>query len=220
MKKVDRKYKVCVIIMIIMVVICLTLYFLVFHTVGFNNQEAWSNFGSFFSGFLMPILTSINIFVFITLTSEIEQDRKCKKEQELQIQKEMQLMSLRFEEVKNLNNALTEVFNNNTQSCWGTPTTIDRALKCISNFHNYLGTLFPITLKRQSVFDFVLWELEEELMILSREGKDSVYALEKENLIKFKKLKYDLINALYALSSDKQENWPKETYDYLNIKQN
>lgn len=220
MKKTDRKYKACIAIMVITTVICLTLYFFVFHTGFSDNQEDWGYFGSYFSGILMPILTGINVFVFITLTKEIEQERELKKEQELQIQKEMHLMSLRFEEVKNLNNALTAVFNNNTQTCTGTPPTVDRALKCISNFHGYLGTLFPISFKRQSVFDFVIWELEEELMILSREGKDSVYALEKENLIKFIKLKYDLINALYALSSDKQENWPKETYDYLNIKQN
>ena len=61
----------------------LFLYFICFHD-GFSfDQSDWGNFGSFFSGVLIPILTIINIYVFISLTKEIEAQRVQREKEQI-----------------------------------------------------------------------------------------------------------------------------------------
>ena len=47
------------------------LYWSVFRFGLSTQMSDWGNFGSYFSGLIMPILTAINITVFVKMTKEI-----------------------------------------------------------------------------------------------------------------------------------------------------
>ena len=76
--KTDRRVKIACYIAIFVSVILIILYFVFFHYGFSNDSNSWSNFGDYFNGVLTPILTVVNIYVFIRLTtviSEIESKR-------------------------------------------------------------------------------------------------------------------------------------------------
>ena len=54
-------------------VIVLALYFIIFHSGFSNDSSSWSDFGDYCNGIITPILTAVNIFVFIRLTSKISE---------------------------------------------------------------------------------------------------------------------------------------------------
>ena len=69
--KTDRRVKIACYIAISISVILIVPYFIFFHY-GFSNESnSWSNFGDYFNGVLSPILTAVNIYVFIRLTTTI-----------------------------------------------------------------------------------------------------------------------------------------------------
>ena len=221
------KYDICIYIGVLSAVLLIFVYFLWFRDGISRNTADWSNFGAYYSGALMPILTGLNIYVFIKLTREIELERRNReneqaqnREIELQRQREMQMAELRFEEVKNLNNVLEATFKSITKCETEIPPTITKASKTISSFMYNFGTLFQVDEKRYHIFQMCLIEIDTELLCLQRDGWDSMYALSKEDIKKMHHLKDELIRSLYAITFGKEEKWSKETYDYLNIKQN
>ena len=69
--KTDRRVKIACYIAISISAILIALYFIFFHY-GFSKESnSWSNFGDYFNGVLSPILTAVNIYVFIRLTTTI-----------------------------------------------------------------------------------------------------------------------------------------------------
>lgn len=54
-------------------VIVLALYFIIFHFGFSNDSSSWSDFGDYCNGIITPILTAVNIYVFIRLTSRISE---------------------------------------------------------------------------------------------------------------------------------------------------
>lgn len=54
-------------------VIVLALYFIIFHFGFSNDSSSWSDFGDYCNGIITPILTAVNIYVFIRLTSKISE---------------------------------------------------------------------------------------------------------------------------------------------------
>lgn len=90
--------------------IVVVLYFYQFHNGLSNNAGDWANFGDYLNGVLTPILTIINIWVFVKLTQVISKSEQNQKEAELSYQKKLLLMQLRQNEFDKfstiLNNAL------------------------------------------------------------------------------------------------------------------
>lgn len=69
----DKNIKNVCIGAIIASAILLSFYFASFHSGFSNDSSAWSNFGDYCNGILTPILTAVNIYVFIRLTSKISE---------------------------------------------------------------------------------------------------------------------------------------------------
>ena len=69
--KTDRRVKIACYIALSISALLIVPYFIFFHY-GFSNESnSWSNFGDYFNGVLSPILTAVNIYVFIRLTTTI-----------------------------------------------------------------------------------------------------------------------------------------------------
>lgn len=77
----------------------LALYWSVFRCGLSPNAVDWGSFGSYFSGLLLPILTAINILVFVKMTKEISliDDKRAKSA--INAQKEITLMQFRKSEI-------------------------------------------------------------------------------------------------------------------------
>lgn len=77
----DRRIKNACYIAISFSVVLIVPYFVFFHYGFSNDSNSWSNFGDYFNGVLSPILTAVNIYVFIRLTTTIS-DIESKRAQE------------------------------------------------------------------------------------------------------------------------------------------
>lgn len=84
----------------ILMVAALALYWSVFRCGLSTNTVDWGSFGSYFSGLLLPILTAINILVFVKMTKEISliDDKRAKSA--INSQKEITLMQFRKKEIE------------------------------------------------------------------------------------------------------------------------
>ena len=116
-------------------VIVLALYFIIFHFGFSNDSSSWSDFGDYCNGIITPILTAVNIYVFIRLTSrisEIESNRaqeilnqeknhfdnelkqsKLLFEKEKAHEKELLLMQLRKQELDVFIKQTNRIFDHN-----------------------------------------------------------------------------------------------------------
>lgn len=75
------------------------LYFYTFHGRISDDSYVWSNFGNYINGLLTPLLTIINIAVFIELTIAIYQLEEQRSEKALENEREVLLMQLRKQEI-------------------------------------------------------------------------------------------------------------------------
>ena len=75
------------------------LYFYTFHGRISDDSSVWSNFGNYINGLLTPLLTIINIAVFIELTIAIYQLEEQRSEKALENEREVLLMQLRKQEI-------------------------------------------------------------------------------------------------------------------------
>ena len=88
--------------------IVLGMYWMVFHE-GFSyNSADWGNFGSYFNGLLMPILTFVNIFVFVGISMKLSSLDDIRAEKEAEGQKYLMLMQFRKKEIDNFERVLNE----------------------------------------------------------------------------------------------------------------
>ena len=85
----------------IALVVALTfgIYFFTFHGSISDDSNVWSNFGNQINGLLTPLLTIINIAVFIELTIAISQLEEQRSEKALEKEQELLLMQLRKQEI-------------------------------------------------------------------------------------------------------------------------
>ncbi len=88
--------------------IVLGMYWMVFHE-GFSyNSADWGNFGSYFNGLMMPILTFVNILVFVSISMKISSLDDKRAEKEAEGQKSLMLMQFRKKEIDNFERVLNE----------------------------------------------------------------------------------------------------------------
>lgn len=103
-----KKYILIVIILLVAASIVLGLYWMVFHE-GFSyNSADWGNFGSYFNGLLMPILTFVNIIVFVSISMKLSALDDKRAEKEVEGQKNLMLMQFRKKEIDNFERVLNE----------------------------------------------------------------------------------------------------------------
>lgn len=96
------------IIVWVIILVAFALYFSLLYQKGNQNQ---SNNIVDFNGFFLPILTAINIFVFIRLTNTIDQNNEKNHEKEIAIQKKLNLYNIRNQNIKELNEDIIELRN-------------------------------------------------------------------------------------------------------------
>ena len=69
----DKRIKIVCFVATFIAIIMVAPYFILFHYGFSNDSSAWSNFGDYINGILTPVLTAVNIYVFIRLTSKISE---------------------------------------------------------------------------------------------------------------------------------------------------
>lgn len=100
--------------------VILVVYFAVFNGNLSAFSQDWASFGSYLSGIMMPILTAINIWVFIKLTKAIDNNNSKRQQEEtnrqddrhnaeLDFQRKKILTEMRYTEVKNLADSLDKL---------------------------------------------------------------------------------------------------------------
>lgn len=77
----------------------------------FVKSSSLMEFGMFFNGFMMPILTAINIFVFVKLTNSISEKDTVQSEKELALQKRLILMQFQKAEIETFEKTMYNVFS-------------------------------------------------------------------------------------------------------------
>ena len=103
-----KKYILLAIILLMIIFIVLGMYWIVFHDGLSYNSEDWGYFGSYFNGLLTPILTFINIFVFVGISMKLSvlDDKRAEKESEGQ--KKLMLMQFRKKEIDSFEMVLNQ----------------------------------------------------------------------------------------------------------------
>ena len=118
-KNLQRNVFICV---FVVSVIILAFYFFMFNDGLSKDSNSWSNFGDYVNGVLTPILTAINIYVFIKMTiaiSSLEERRtinanaieEARLEKEMHHEKEMLMMQLRKQEIDTFVKQMNRIFD-------------------------------------------------------------------------------------------------------------
>lgn len=106
-RKITIIYFFVLIVVISLFVFTAGLYLCVFHFGLSMISTDWANFGSFFNGLLSPILTAINIFVFIGISYNLSTLDDKRTENMIAGQRSITLMEFRKREI----DSLERVFN-------------------------------------------------------------------------------------------------------------
>lgn len=167
-------------------IIVAAIYFYHFHN-GFSQSPAdWSSFSDYICGLLTPLLALLNIIVFIDLTKSIEQNRlsyekskdaeqEYRHKKEIEHQKQMQLFTLRTEEVRRFDSILEETLYSNPEEYHGnTPLSMIKTISYIESFIRNKIDLFSFstTEERSDLID-LLQEGHHFLCELSENMKDT-----------------------------------------------
>jgi uncharacterized membrane protein len=108
-----RTTAIIVTLIIVVFVAILALYFTIFRFGLSHSSTTWSEFGGYVSGVLMPILTAINIYVFIKLTNAISEKDSKQSEKEMVFQKQLMLMQFRKKEIDEFEERMDSLFSFN-----------------------------------------------------------------------------------------------------------
>lgn len=122
------------VIIVIAFAIVLALYFIVFRYGLSHSTTTWSEFGGYVSGILMPILTAINIFVFVKLTNAISEKDSIRSEKELLFQKQLTLMQFRKKEIDEFEARTNSIFS------FDDVNTTKSMISKVNNIVIYLGS--------------------------------------------------------------------------------
>lgn len=123
-KNLQRNVIIAIVFVVILVV---GFYFYHFNGSISQDSDSWSNFGNYINGVLMPVLTIINIYVFIKLTTEVSKleerrsENAMSKENEriergMQHEREMLLLQLRKQELDVFIKQMNRIFDNSSDS--------------------------------------------------------------------------------------------------------
>lgn len=189
------------VIIVIAFAIVLALYLIVFRYGLSHSTTTWSEFGGYVSGILMPILTAINIFVFVKLTNAISEEDSKRSEKELSFQRQLMLMQFRKAEIdafeKTMENVLS--FKENTdyknvkQFLNDTSFSVLNAMIYLDSFMNTKLEMFNLNKKSKAVTDIAsLISLLDNYNNNLNEGK----IVEKEEYLKMFNLKNSIIYSL------------------------
>lgn len=118
-KNLQRNVIICIVLVSIII---LAFYFFMFNNGLSKDSNSWSNFGDYVNGVLTPILTAINIYVFIKMTiaiSSLEERRtinaneieEARLEKEMQHEKIMLMMQLRKQEIDTFVKQMNRIYD-------------------------------------------------------------------------------------------------------------
>lgn len=127
MKNNKNLQRIVIIAIVSVVILVVGFYFYHFNGSISQDSDSWSNFGNYINGVLMPVLTAINIYVFIKLTTEVSklEERRSENaiskeneriEREMQHEREMLLLQLRKQELDVFIRQMNRIFDNSSDS--------------------------------------------------------------------------------------------------------
>jgi|GEM_PF-6664330 len=119
--------RIVIIAIVSIVILVVGFYFYHFNGSISQDSDSWSNFGNYINGVLMPVLTAINIYVFIKLTTEVSklEERRSENaiskeneriEREMQHEREILLLQLRKQELDVFIKQMNRIFDNSSDS--------------------------------------------------------------------------------------------------------
>jgi len=169
--------------LVITSIITMVLFFYKFHGNLSEDISDWSAFGDYCNGVLTPLLTIINILVFVKISKAISEIDERRSEKEKQFQKKLIMMQFRKQEIDELNLVLKK--------------SLVLELK-----DNMLDVTYPITYASTCLEEF----LNTKLLLFGLKEKDGLTQqmlhyhklLKNLNLclLQNKKIERDLINNL------------------------
>ena len=113
--KIENKRYLYYAAIFLFVVIVFGIYFRMFHGELSDDSYIWSNFGNYINGFLSPLLTIINIIVFIELTIAISKIEEHRSEKALENEKQLLLMQLKKQELDSFVKQTNRIYDGNTK---------------------------------------------------------------------------------------------------------
>lgn len=137
MKMENKKYFYYAAILLFLA-IALGIYFYMFHGDLSEDSYIWSNFGNYINGFLTPLLTIINIIVFIELTIAISKIEDHRSEKALENEKKLLLMQLRKQELDIFVKQTNRIYDGNT---------IEERVETLRQVSDYLSSFCETGLK-------------------------------------------------------------------------
>lgn len=161
----------------------------------FVNSSSWIEFSVFFNGVLMPILTALNVFVFVKLTNIISKKEEIRSEKELSYQKQLLLMQFRKAEIEALEKSFDNVFlfknvAEYTDYTSDVSFSVMNALVYLNSFLNTKLSLFNLNKNSKVAIDITNYSLLlkeyhdslKEKKFPSKEEYDKMFAL-KDSII-------------------------------------
>ena len=130
------------VIVILMMILCL---------LAVNANRSWLEFSAIFNGIMMPILTAINVYVFVKLTNAVSEKDEIRLSKELEYQKSMMLMQFRKSEI----DAFSKIITNENNNC--TENFLSSALLYVDTFYSSRLSLFNLNKESgvaEEIFDF------------------------------------------------------------------
>lgn len=130
------------VIVIMMMILCL---------LAINVNHSWIEFSTIFNGIMMPILTAINVYVFVKLTNAVSEKDEMRSRKELEYQKNMMLMQFRKSEI----DAFSRIITNENDVC--TEKLLSSALLYVDTFYSSRLSLFNLDKESgvaEEIFDF------------------------------------------------------------------
>ncbi len=185
-------------IMATIFVIVVGLYLCKFHFGLSDSHSNWSEFGDYFNGLLSPILTAINIYVFIRLTKVIDENDDKRQQRAEEHEKSMKLMQFRKSELDSLSNLLQQsmlikVENNRY-------TMVEPMMLALTYIETFLQTkleLFGLT--ETSATTLKIQELHKCLNDISQLMLNNI-KVDKQIVLKFLNLKNEIILSLQKIT--------------------
>lgn len=202
-------------LMLLGTLITLTIYFYFLHGEVSSNSQDWASFGNYLSGVLMPLLASINIWVFIRLTQTInhsqnefqknESTRQNERHRnELEQQRRIIITQMRQNEItlltKTLDNSFIPENNSLSDKHFMFQTTKNNLLKStilIDSFLTERQPLFPLEHNSRAYKSLI--ELHKMISEIHDNFDNLDYEIKIDKLLK---LKHNAIQALYQFTTD------------------
>ena len=196
------------IFLMLFITIFLSLYFSKFHNDLSSEANDWAAFGSYIGGVVTPVLTIINIGVFIWLTLVIKNSGEEQKKKELEHQKRLIITQMRKTEIAQLSKILDSTFVPENNSFIYSNSVNDelkinlmRSLIEIDSFLNEKQNLFPLDHNSSAFLSLI--DLHKMIGEVQDQYDNSTY---KIRLVELMKLKHNAIQALYQFTTDNIAN--------------